>query len=55
MTRLYQEQLEHFTKNPAQAEQLLKIGNAQRDVSIAVPQAAAATVRSMAAVRSVRP
>jgi hypothetical protein len=44
VTRLYGEQLDHFTRHSEDAEQLLKIGNSTRDASIAVPQAAAATV-----------
>lgn len=44
MTRLYREQLEHFTRHPDEAEQLLQIGEAKRDATIAAPYAAAATV-----------
>jgi hypothetical protein len=48
LARLYQEQLDHFTAHVADAEQLLAIGRAPRDVSIPVPQAAAATVLAQA-------
>ncbi|HUE70708.1 MAG TPA: DUF1553 domain-containing protein [Pirellulaceae bacterium] len=48
MTRLYREQLDHFTKHPADAEALLKIGTAPRDATIAAPQAAAATILAQA-------
>lgn len=44
VSRLYREQLDHFSARPADAEQLLKIGRAPRDESIPAPQAAAATV-----------
>jgi hypothetical protein len=42
--QLYDEQLAHFRRQPAEAESLLKQGNAKRDDSIAAPEAAAATV-----------
>ena len=48
LTRLYREQLDHFTQHPAEAERLLKIGHAPRDAKIAAPQAAAATVLGQA-------
>jgi hypothetical protein len=48
VTQLYREQLEHFTANASAAEELLKIGNAPRDATIAAPQAAAATVLAQA-------
>jgi hypothetical protein len=48
VTQLYHEQLDHFTKHAADAEQLLKIGNRPRDASIPAPQAAAATVLAQA-------
>ena len=44
VTQLYREQLDHFTKNPTEAEKLLKIGHKPRDAKIPAPQAAAATV-----------
>lgn len=42
--QLFQEQLAHFTAAPAEAEALLKHGNAPRDASLPSPQLAAATV-----------
>ena len=42
--QLYDEQLTHFRQQPADAESLLKQGNAKRDAAIAAPEAAAATV-----------
>ncbi len=48
VTRLYREQLDHFTQHAAEAEQLLKIGNTPRDVTIPAPQAAAVTVLAQA-------
>ena len=44
LTRLYQEQLGHFTAHEADAEKLLAIGKAPRDATIPVARAAAATV-----------
>jgi hypothetical protein len=44
MSQLYQEQLDHFTKHPAEAEKLIKIGHKPHDGKIPAPQAAAATV-----------
>jgi hypothetical protein len=46
--QLYQEQLAHFNAATKEAEELLKIGNTKRDVSISTPQAAAATVLAQA-------
>jgi hypothetical protein len=43
-TRLYSEQLAHFRQTPAEADKLLKTGNAKRDASIPSPEAAAAAV-----------
>ncbi len=47
-TRLYNEQLAHFRQSPAQAEKLLKSGNAKRDAAIPAPEAAAAAVLAQA-------
>ncbi len=47
-TRLYNEQLAHFRQSPAEAERLLKIGNAKRDAAIPAPEAAAAAVLAQA-------
>jgi hypothetical protein len=47
-TRLYREQLAHFQQTPAEAEKLLKTGNAKRDTSIPAPEAAAAAVLAQA-------
>ena len=47
-TQLYREQLTHFKAVQKEAEELLKIGNTKRDVSISAPQAAAATVLAQA-------
>ncbi|MBN8419721.1 MAG: DUF1553 domain-containing protein [Verrucomicrobia bacterium] len=47
-TQLYQEQLTHFKASPKEAEELLKTGNAKRDASIALPEAAAAAVLAQA-------
>lgn len=44
LTRLYQEQLEYFQSNPAEAEELLKVGTKARDASVPAPQAAAAAM-----------
>lgn len=44
LTRLYQEQLEHFETNPNLAEALLKVGKAQRPHGQPAPVLAAATV-----------
>ncbi len=46
--RLYDEQLAHFRQSPAEADKLLKIGNAKRDATIPVPEAAAAAVLAQA-------
>lgn len=48
VSRLYLEQLVHFTQHTADAEQLLKIGYAPRDVAIPDPQAAAAMMLAQA-------
>ncbi|MFN0196349.1 MAG: DUF1553 domain-containing protein, partial [Planctomycetaceae bacterium] len=48
LSQLYREQLEHFTANPAQADELLKIGGTPRLADIPAPQAAAATVLAQA-------
>ena len=47
-TQLYQEQLTHFKAVPKEAEEMLKTGNAKRDVSIPAPEAAAAAVLGQA-------
>lgn len=47
-TQLYQEQLAHFKKQPKEAEELLKTGNANPDASIPAPEAAAAAVLAQA-------
>ena len=47
-TRLYQEQLTHFSAEPKNAEELLTIGNAKHDQSIPAPAAAAATILAQA-------
>jgi hypothetical protein len=47
-TQLYHEQLSHFKAVPKEAEALLKTGNAKRDASIPVPEAAAAAVLAQA-------
>ena len=47
-TQLYQEQLIHFKAVPKEAEELLKTGNAKRDVSVPMPEAAAAAVLAQA-------
>lgn len=47
-TQLYQEQLTHFKAVPKEAGELLKTGNAKRDVSIPAPEAAAAAVLGQA-------
>lgn len=46
--RLYREQLAHFSAHPSDAELLLKIGNAPRDKTIPIPEAAAATILAQA-------
>lgn len=43
-TRLYREQLDYYTQHPAEAEELLKIGQRAREGSIPAPTAAALTV-----------
>ena len=48
LSRLYAEQLAHFTQHPEQAAELLKIGSAPRDQSLPAPAAAAATVLAQA-------
>ncbi len=48
LSQLYQEQRMHFQMHPAEAEQLLKIGQKPRDESIAVVDAAAATTLAQA-------
>jgi hypothetical protein len=47
-TQLYQEQLTHFKAVPKEAEEMLKTGNAKRDVLIPAPEAAAAAVLGQA-------
>ena len=47
-TRLYNEQLAHFRQSPADADKLLKIGNAKRDTSVPSAEAAAAAVLAQA-------
>lgn len=44
LNRLYREQLDHYTANPADATELLKHGQAVHDSNIPAAQAAAATV-----------
>ncbi|MCA9095834.1 MAG: DUF1553 domain-containing protein, partial [Planctomycetaceae bacterium] len=48
LTRLYNEQLKYFTEHPADAAELLKIGQQPHDESIEAPAAAAATVLGQA-------
>ena len=48
LTQLYNEQLAHFQAHPADAEQLLAIGQTPRDTSIDPATAAAATVLAQA-------
>lgn len=50
MTRLYQQQLAYFSGRAKEAEELLTIGRSQRNPSVAVPQAAAATVFAQALI-----
>ena len=47
-TQLYREQLAHFRQSPAEADKLLKTGNAKRDAAIPLPEAAAAAVLAQA-------
>jgi hypothetical protein len=47
-TQLYQEQLTHFQAAPKEAEALFKTGNAKRDTTIPLPEAAAAAVLAQA-------
>ena len=47
-TRLYTEQLAHFRQTPAEADKLLKTGNAKHDTAIPSPEAAAAAVLAQA-------
>ncbi len=47
-TRLYNEQLAHFRQTPAEADKLLKTGNAKGDAAIPLPEAAAAAVLAQA-------
>jgi hypothetical protein len=47
-TQLYQEQLTHFKAVPKEAEELIKTGNAKRDATIPLPEAAAAAVLAQA-------
>ena len=47
-TQLYQEQLAHFKTVPKEAEELLKTGNAKRDASIPLSEAAAAAILAQA-------
>lgn len=48
LTQLYNEQLEHFSAHPEQADELLKIGNTPHNADIPAPNAAAATVLAQA-------
>ncbi len=48
LTQLYNEQLEHFRSHPADAVQLLKIGQSPHDAAIPAIEAAAATVLAQA-------
>ena len=48
LAQLYQEQLQHFTRHPMEAEELLKIGQKVRDQSLPAPEAAAATMLAQA-------
>ncbi len=43
-TQLYKEQLEYFRTRAAEAEELLKVGNAPRDTKLPAPEAAAAAM-----------
>lgn len=47
-TQLYQQQLAHFKKAPAEAEALFTTGAAKRDATIPLPEAAAAAVLAQA-------
>ena len=48
LTQLYQEQRDHFTQYPAEAEKFLKIGAAVRNADIPAAEAAAATILAQA-------
>jgi hypothetical protein len=48
MTRLYREQLDHFTQHPDAADQLRKVGQTPFNPAIPAPQAAAATILAQA-------
>lgn len=48
LAELYAEQLEHFSRHPEQADELLQVGSAPRDASVPAPAAAAATVLAQA-------
>jgi hypothetical protein len=48
LQQLHREQVVHFQAKPAEAESLLKAGNAKRDEKISAPEAAAATVLAQA-------
>jgi hypothetical protein len=48
LVRLYEEQLKHFEANPAEADQLIRIGQKPPDPSISAAKIAAATVLAQA-------
>ena len=48
LVRLYEEQLKHFEANPAEADELIKIGQKPPDASISAAKIAAATVLAQA-------
>lgn len=48
LAQLYQEQLEHFTKHPQQAAELLKVGTAPHDAALPAPAVAAAAILAQA-------
>lgn len=48
LQQLHAEQLAHFRQHPAEADALLKQGNAKRDATLPAPEAAAATVLAQA-------
>jgi hypothetical protein len=47
-TQLYQEQLAHFKAKPDEAKALLAVGAAKRDLTLLLPEAAAAAVLAQA-------
>ena len=48
LSQLYLEQRDHFQKHPEDAEQLLKIGQKDRDAALMAAEAAAATMLAQA-------